>query len=166
MKPIKTTRPHMPGYGVPPLGEDDEGLLPWSWAEQRLRTSRNYWTATVDVRRGAHVMPVWGVWTDAGFCFSTGGRSRKARNLLQDPRCVVTTEEASEPVVLSGTARRLERSELLREVVADYERKYGAGPPDVDENPLFLMAPQWAFGVIERAEEFSRSATRWTFDDE
>lgn len=156
----------MPGYGVPAPGEDDEGLLPWSWAEERLRTSRNYWTATADAQRGTHVMPVWGVWTGAGFCFSTGGRSRKARNLLQDPRCVVATEEASEPVVLSGTARRLERSESLPEAVADYELKYGTAPPDVEENPLFLVAPRWAFGVVERAEEFSRSATRWMFRDE
>jgi hypothetical protein len=27
------SRPHMPGYGLP---EGPDGLMPWSWAEQRL----------------------------------------------------------------------------------------------------------------------------------
>ena len=39
-------RPYMPGYGV---GGPDEGtgLLPWSWATERLTSSHDYWVATV-----------------------------------------------------------------------------------------------------------------------
>jgi hypothetical protein len=38
-------RPHMPGYGV--LGAaEGSGLLAWSWADERLRASHDYWLAT------------------------------------------------------------------------------------------------------------------------
>ena len=40
-----SSRPHMPGYGT--LGPDQgTGLLPWSWAEERLVRSHDYWVAT------------------------------------------------------------------------------------------------------------------------
>ena len=38
-------RPQMPsGYGI--NRSTDEGLLPWSWVQERLTTARNYWIAT------------------------------------------------------------------------------------------------------------------------
>ena len=48
----------MPGYGVP---DDVGGLLPWSWAEERLVSNRNYWVVTVDADHHPHAMPVWGL---------------------------------------------------------------------------------------------------------
>ncbi|MFG1646895.1 hypothetical protein ACGFMK_42015 [Amycolatopsis sp. NPDC049252] len=33
----------MPGYGIAAAGE---GLLPWSWADERLRASHDFWLAT------------------------------------------------------------------------------------------------------------------------
>ena len=35
----------MPGYGVQPATEGT-GLLPWSWAEERLTAAHEYWVAT------------------------------------------------------------------------------------------------------------------------
>jgi len=35
----------MPGYGTLEP-EEGTGLLPWSWAVERLTSSRNYWLAT------------------------------------------------------------------------------------------------------------------------
>ena len=87
------SRPHMPGYGMPKTAK---GLLPWKWAEQRLRKSHNYWITTVRPDGSPHVMVVWGLWLDGAFLFSTGSQSRKARNLAQNPRCVVSTEAAEE----------------------------------------------------------------------
>ena len=34
-------RPHMPGYGIRGPAEGS-GLLPWSWAVERLRAARNF----------------------------------------------------------------------------------------------------------------------------
>ena len=58
MREPRSSRPHMPGYGT--LGpEEGTGLLPWSWAVERLKASRNDWLATVRPEGGPHVMPVW-----------------------------------------------------------------------------------------------------------
>jgi hypothetical protein len=41
----KTSRPHMPDYGILDAYEG-EGLLPWDWAAERLSVSHNYMVAT------------------------------------------------------------------------------------------------------------------------
>jgi len=97
----KSSRPHMPGYGLP-VG--DKGLLPWSWAEQRLKKSHNYWITTVKPDGSPHTMVVWGLWQDGRLLFSTGSKSRKARNLAQNTNCVVCTELANEAVIVEGTS--------------------------------------------------------------
>ena len=33
------------GYGLP---SGNKGLLPWTWAEQRLEKSHNYWITSVE----------------------------------------------------------------------------------------------------------------------
>ena len=40
----QASRPRMPGYGMP---SGTKGLLPWAWADERLRTSHNYYVMTV-----------------------------------------------------------------------------------------------------------------------
>jgi len=61
MQEPPASRPQMPGYGT--IGpEEGTGLLPWSWAVERLSRSRNYWLATIRPEGGPHVMPVWAVW--------------------------------------------------------------------------------------------------------
>jgi pyridoxamine 5'-phosphate oxidase-like protein len=57
----KPSRPYMPGYGTKSPTEG-RGLLPWSWAEERLAQSHDYWVATVQPDGRPHLMPVWGVW--------------------------------------------------------------------------------------------------------
>ena len=102
----QASRPFMPGYGI---SEGEEGLLPWSWAVERLEKSHNYWVMTVRPGGRPHAMPVWGVWLDGRYFFSTARTSRKAANLAANPNCVVGTESAAEAVILEGLAefRRL-----------------------------------------------------------
>ena len=62
----KGSRPYMPGYG-PLDAAQGTGLLPWSWAVERLERSHDYWVATIRPDGRPHVMPVWGIWLeDAG----------------------------------------------------------------------------------------------------
>lgn len=83
-KQPRASRPHMPGYGI--LAADQgSGLLPWSWASERLAEAHNYFVATTRPDGRPHVMPVWGLWLDDTFYFSTGRESRKARNLEGNP---------------------------------------------------------------------------------
>ena len=63
MSEPEASRPHMPGYGILDA-EAGAGLLPWSWAAERISKSHNYWLATTRLDGRPHVMPVWGIWLD------------------------------------------------------------------------------------------------------
>lgn len=158
------SRPHMPGYGI--LGPaEGSGLLPWSWAEERLAASHDYWLASSRPDGRPHVMPVWGVWHEGEVWFASGGRSSKARNLEADPRCVVTTDNALEPVVVEGVAaveRDLEViAGFLERLNAKYTTDYDLDFLDPDRNATYRVRPRWVFGLIE--DDFTGSPTRWTF---
>src|SRR5208283_1645391 len=98
----KASRPLMKGYGVP---KSLKGALPWEWARQRLVESHNHFIVSVRPNGAPHLMPVWGVWREEAFYFSTAETSRKARNLKRNPNCVVSTEKAEEAVIVEGVAR-------------------------------------------------------------
>jgi hypothetical protein len=154
----------MPGYGI--VGpEAGSGLLPWRWAEERLASSRNYWLATAWPDGRPHVMPVWGLWHERSLWFSSSLGSRKAHNLLHDPRCVVTTEDALDPVVVEGRAEHVTDLEELRTMLAlenaKYGTSYGMETLDPTVNAAFRVRPLWAFGL--RHDDFSGSPTRWDF---
>ncbi len=112
-----------------------------------------------------HAMPVWGVWDGEAFWFSSGGRSRKARNLAADPRCVVTTEQAEEPVVLEGTAAIVRELPAIERFLELMNAKYASGMTleflDPDVNASIRVTPRWAFGIAH--DDFTGSPTRWAF---
>ena len=89
-------------------------------------------------------MPVWGVWLDGAFYFSTGPRSRKARNLAVNTHCVVCPEQAHEAVILEGIAEE-------------------ASDPEVLARFKDAVRPRVAFAFIANAGESSGSPTRWRF---
>src|ERR1043165_9917552 len=93
----------MPGYELEAVSAGT-GLLPWSWAVERLVASHDYWVATTRPDGRPHVMPVWGAWLDDALWFSSSVGSRKTRNLRADPRCSVTTDDAFEPMIVEGHA--------------------------------------------------------------
>jgi Pyridoxamine 5'-phosphate oxidase len=152
----------MPGYGLKPATEG-AGLLPWSWAELRLTDSRNYWVATAWPDGRPHVMPVWGMWNEGAFWFSSSNGSRKARNLMADPRCVVTTEDAVNPVVLEGRAAHVTDPPALAKMLAwensKYQTNYSIETLDPASNSCFRVMPNWVFGIQEG--DFTGSPTRW-----
>ena len=157
----------MPGYGMQPAGEGT-GLLPWSWAEERLVASRNYWVVTRWPDGRPHAMPVWGIWHDDMFWFSSSKPSRKSKNLTADPRCVVTTEDADNPVVVEGTAELIagpkDLARLLALENAKYSTDYGIEMLDPVANSAFRVRPLWVFGL--QAGDFTGSPTRWDFATE
>ncbi|HXC80051.1 MAG TPA: pyridoxamine 5'-phosphate oxidase family protein [Candidatus Acidoferrum sp.] len=155
----------MPGYGTRPADEGT-GLLPWSWAEERLITSRNYWLSSVWPDGRPHAMPVWGMWHEGRLWFSSSRLSRKSRNLSADPRCVITTEDAANPLVVEGIAEPItdphELDILLALENAKYSTDYGIETVDPAHNSCFRMRPIWAFGF--QAGDFTGSPTRWDFE--
>lgn len=156
-----TDRPFMPGYGIAPPEEGE--LLPWEWAVERLERARHYWVATANAEGTPHLAAVWGVWHDDACYFSTGGESRKARDLRARAECSVTTPDPVETVVVNGRAERVLETGRLRAVADVYAAKYGSPFPEPDENPLFAVLPSTVIAVIEREPEFAQRATRWRF---
>jgi hypothetical protein len=158
----------MPGYGLP---AGSKGLLPWGWAEQRLKKSHNYWITTVkpdgSPHASPHTMVVWGLWQDGRFLFSTGGTSRKARNLAQNKQCVVCTEDAHEAVIVEGVAE-LADAPARRKFLPAYERKYKFDMKAMKDDilamkePVFAVRPRVAFGLWEK--HFINKSTRWKFE--
>ena len=160
----KASRPHMPGYGLP---KGNKGLLPWEWADDRLKKSHNYWITTVKPDGSPHTMVVWGLWLDGQFLFSTGRRSRKARNLAENHCCVVCTEKANEAVILEGVAEEVADVALRRKFLALYQRKYAWDMSSFEKDilslkePIYAVRPAVAFGLDEKT--FFSAATRWRF---
>lgn len=161
----RASRPQSPGYGLP---KNKKGLLPWKWATDRLSTSKQYWVATVRPDGRPHVMPIWGLWQDGAFLFSTGSQSRKARNLDENPHCVVCNEDSEEAVVVEGVAERLRDPASVRDFIRGLEKKYrydlsgmAEGMTELAE-PVFVVRPCTAFGLWEK--KFVETATRWQFD--
>ena len=158
----------MEGYGVP---AELDGLLPWAWACERLERSRNFGLCTVTPEGRPHSLPIWAVWLEdrSEFFFSCATDSRKARNLAANPHVVVSNDDLVEVVSVEGVARPVSGL-AAEEPVAAYILKYAPladdMPPDelaefVRSNAMFLVRATRAFGLIERAEEFSQRATRW-----
>jgi nitroimidazol reductase NimA-like FMN-containing flavoprotein (pyridoxamine 5'-phosphate oxidase superfamily) len=148
----------MPGYGVP---KSRTGLLSWAWAERRLAGSHNYWLITVRPNGRPHAMPVWGVWVDGAFHFSSGRQSRKTRNLARNPRCVVCTERAQEAVIVEGVARALKDRKRLARLARPYGVKYRPWTLDTELGPVYAVRPRVVFAMSEK--RFPTAATRWRF---
>jgi len=165
-QPKKPTasRPQAPGYGFP---EGTKGLLPWSWAEQRLKKSHNYWITTVKPDGSPHTMVVWGLWQNGRLLFSTGSQSQKARNLARNPNCVVCTELANEAVIVEGVAEIADVSSR-RKFLAQYKPKYNFDMSSMKDDilsmkePVFAVRPKVVFALWEK--HFQTKSTRWKFE--
>ena len=150
----------MPGYGLKPAAEG-QGLLPWSWAQERLEKSHNYWLSTVTPEGAPHCMAVWGLWMEGKFYFSTGRKSKKARNLARNARCVVCAENAAEAVIVEGVAARDPDPKALQRIAPAYNAKYHYGDVGEMDEPVYIVTPRVVFGLVEGS--MGDTATRWTF---
>jgi hypothetical protein len=155
------SRPHMPGYGILPA-DQGTGLLPWSWAVERLSASHDYWLATVRPDGRPHVTPVWGVWLDDAVWFSASEDARKTRNLTAAPFATMTTDNARQPVIVDGSVDRIIEAAALAAFAGAINAKYETEYP-VDffvDNACFRLRPARIVGLTD--EDFAGSPTRWT----
>jgi general stress protein 26 len=147
---------------------------PTSWAEglRQLEKAEVYWLATVRPDGRPHVTPVIALWLDGALYFSTGGTERKAKNLVQNAHCVITTGcnalNEGLDLVLEGDAVPVSDEALLQRMVEGYASKYdwhftvreGALYGEGGRTVVFQVAPTKGFGY-GKGEPFS--ATRWRF---
>ncbi|GAC1299584.1 MAG: pyridoxamine 5'-phosphate oxidase family protein [Ktedonobacteraceae bacterium] len=142
--------------------------LPWQWATERLTRAHAYWIATTRPSGQPHSRPVWGIWLDDTFYFSTG--SLAAQNLATNPAITVHLGGESEVVIIEGVAEPVSDRTLVKRVVNLYNQKYHW---DADPNnlpgPFYGVRPQVAFGWLsddsglDRGAAFHGTATRWRF---
>ena len=152
-----------------------EGAQPTEWNDGRhqLAEAEIYWLSTVRPDGRPHVTPLIAVWLDDALFFCTGPTERKARNLLQNQNCIITTGKdtlnAGLDVVIEGRAVMAVDNRLLQRVAAAYESKYGsdwhfdvvdgAFLGDGGTALVFEVEPSKAFGFARG--EYSQ--TRWAF---
>lgn len=154
----KANRLTVPGYEP---SAKNAGVLPWKWAADRLKKSRQYWIATTRPDGSPHLMVIWGVWLGGSFWFSTGVKSRKARNLAENPKCVIGTDDAAEAVILEGAVELIDAQHGdLAKFAKAYEKKYEWNLREMAQ-PVYRFRPSVGFGLFEK--KFEQTATRWSF---
>ena len=160
-----TDRPIMPdGYGVP---ENDNGLLPWSFVEERMIAAKNYWIGTASSRGTPAATPVWGAWVDGKLYFDGAPTTRRGKNISANPRVVVHLESGDEVVILEGRTVILSGAPdraLAEKVAAAYRDKYAqfGYSPNADQwdgGGLFIFTPKKVMGW----SKFPENVTRWKF---
>jgi nitroimidazol reductase NimA-like FMN-containing flavoprotein (pyridoxamine 5'-phosphate oxidase superfamily) len=158
----RASRPHMPGYGIVDATEG-KGLLPWSWAVERLTQARTYWVGTTRPDGRPHLMPLWAVWLDDTLCFSTDGESVKGRNLMANPHCTVAVQDGEEAVIVEGLCRSSTDQSLRRRFSKIYSDKY-SWDMEGFADPVYVLRPTTVFAFSAAPGEFTATATRWTFE--
>lgn len=159
------SRPHAPGYFR--ASDQGDGLMPWTVALERLAAARNYWITSASSSGIPHAMPVWGVWLDSRFLFSTGPRTRKARNISENPFAVIHLESGSELVVVEGVVRQVSDAAVVSDFLSAYNPKYSWNftAEDFRSGELFEVQPLKAFAWLgDEGDAFSGTGTRWIFE--
>ncbi|HEV2886409.1 MAG TPA: pyridoxamine 5'-phosphate oxidase family protein [Jatrophihabitans sp.] len=167
-------------YDLPPLD--------WASIEARLDAGipqapgtggpnrHTCWLATINPDGGPHVTGIGALWADGAFWFETGERTRKARNLARDPRCVLSMATEDFDLVVEGTGQQITDPETVAAMAQRWAQE--GWPARVDETGRALTAeysapsagpPPWhvyrltprtatALGTTEPG-----GATRWRF---
>jgi hypothetical protein len=113
-----------------PIGELDDRFsgeeavaVSWSEVVGILDESEMFWLSTTREDGRPHVAPLPAIWLsdDSGggmLHFCTGPEEQKAKNLLHEPRCIVTTGtnefRSGVDVVVEGRASRVTDGDMLR----------------------------------------------------
>jgi Pyridoxamine 5'-phosphate oxidase len=154
--------------------------LLWETAHDLLQNGpkgprAGFFLATVDADGRPHVAGVGVVWHDGDLYFTSGPRTRKARNLKRNPACSLAVNHPGMDLTLEGEATKVTDPVTL-EAVAGIYRELGwpatvegdaftasfsapsAGPPPWD---LYRVTYSWVVGLNTAGED---GATLWQFD--
>ena len=117
------------------FSEADATPTPWGVGLEQLRAADTFWLSTVRPDGRPHVTPLIAVWHAEALWFATGPEERKAKNLAENPSCVLTTgrsdlAEGALDVVLEGQAEQVSDDTELEPVATAFADKYAGGPWD------------------------------------
>ena len=108
--------------------------LPWEEVRQRFAAERWYWVATTGPGGRPHVRPVLAVWVHGKVYSTTSPGARKGRNLQAQPECSMVARAPALDIVLEGAASWVDDRNLLEQIAAAYDSKYGWPVTITDEN--------------------------------
>jgi general stress protein 26 len=166
-----------PATDLGAFSSDGAVAAEWATALADLQGAEVYWLSTVRPDGRPHVTPLLGVWLDGALYFCTGPAERKAKNLAQNPNCVLTTGcnglDDGLDLVVEGAAAKVSEAAELQSVADTFESKYGRHftAPDGTwfglgeairggDTLVYRVAPTTAFG-FGKGRQFSQ--TRWRF---
>jgi nitroimidazol reductase NimA-like FMN-containing flavoprotein (pyridoxamine 5'-phosphate oxidase superfamily) len=117
------------------FSEPDSMPTPWLAGIEQLRVADTYWLSTVRPDGRPHVTPLIAVWHADALLFATGAEERKAKNLAENPWCVLTTGrsdliEGALDLVIEGRAEEVAVDAELESVATAFADKYPSGPWD------------------------------------
>jgi nitroimidazol reductase NimA-like FMN-containing flavoprotein (pyridoxamine 5'-phosphate oxidase superfamily) len=156
-----------------------KGASPTDWVEgrQHIEDAEVFWLSSVRPDGRPHVTPLLSVWHEGSMYFCTGPEERKAKNLKQNPHCILTTGQngldGGLDVVVEGHAVEVSDRAEFGQVANAYESKYRArftapegtwfGLSDAirrGEALVYRVTPTTILGFA-KGEQFSQ--TRWRF---
>ncbi len=155
----------------PQFSSDGATPIPWAEARGHLEKAEIYWLATVRPDGRPHVTPLPSVWLDGALYFCTGPSERKAKNLVGNSHCVVTTGcnvLDGLDLVVEGEAVKVSDEAKLQRLADKYASKYdwhytvrdGAFYGEGGLALVYEVTPTTAFG-FGKGEPFSQ--TRYRF---
>jgi len=156
----RASRPVVPpGYRFP---TSPNGLLDWSWARERLTNSQNYVIVTVRPDGRPHAMGMHGLWFEDAYYFGTDTASRKAKNLEENPHCVLINENFHELVIVEGTAEVIDWESVPEGVAEASNTKYGWPMKPRKGGSLYRLKPSVVFAFP--LDQIATAVTRWKFE--
>jgi hypothetical protein len=159
LKILAIQRPEPRSY----FGPAERGFLDWETLIWRFAAEKSYWVTSMHTV--PHAMPVWGIWQDDAFRFSTHPQSRKAKNLRQNPFATVHLGNTEAVLILECSVTALASTQELQHFVDEYNPKY-KWDFKVDDviGGVFSLKPKKAFAWADgEGAGFSDTATRFTF---
>jgi hypothetical protein len=156
----------------PQFSSPDATPTAWAEARKQLEQAQIYWLSTVRPDGRPHVTPLFSVWLEGALYFCTGERERKAKNLVQNAHCVITTGcnvVEGLDLVVEGDAVQVRDETKLQRVADQYAAKYDwhfavrDGALHGEEGNIavvYEVSPKTVFG-FGKGEPFSQ--TRWRF---
>ena len=108
----------------------DATPTPWAAGLEKVVAADTFWLSTVRSGGRPHVTPLIAVWYGDAIWFCTGPEERKARNLAENPSCILTTGRSdlaagALDVVLEGDAEQVTDDGELKPIAEAFATKYG-----------------------------------------
>ena len=157
-----------------------DSTIPWERAHELLEfgpkgPEAGFFLATVGPDSRPHTAGVGVVWYDGDLYFTSGPRTRKARNLANNSACSIAVKLPGMDLTFDGEAALVTEPEILRCVVEIY-RQLG-WPAEVTVNALTAPfsapsagPPPWNLyrfsfsSVVGVSTAEPNGATRWRFE--